>query len=147
VHDVGKTSVDPVLLEKATRLTDDESAIIRRHPQTGHDELVGVAHPTVADAVLSHHERWDGRGFPNGIKKTEIPLYAIIIFVADAYDVMTTGRSYRTPMTMVQAGEELARLSGQQFDPKVVDAFASVERRLLSTPTLQNATLPDVKMR
>ncbi|MDP3984441.1 MAG: HD domain-containing phosphohydrolase [Acidimicrobiia bacterium] len=73
----------------------NETAIIRLHPRAGHDLLVAVAHPTVADSVLCHHERWDGTGFPNGLRKTEIPMLARIIFVADAYDVMTTGRSYR----------------------------------------------------
>jgi HD-GYP domain-containing protein (c-di-GMP phosphodiesterase class II) len=134
VHDVGKTEIDPTILEKRAELTDDESATIRRHPSTGHDQLVDVVHSSVADAVLCHHERWDGAGFPNGLTRSEIPLFARIVFVADAYDVMTTGRSYRLKMSAADAGEELGRLAGSQFDPRIVDAFASLRRELLAAP-------------
>jgi len=144
VHDVGKTEIDPAILEKTAELTDDESAMIRRHPRSGHDQLVDVVHSSVAEAVLCHHERWDGAGFPNGLTRTEIPLFARIIFVADAYDVMTTGRSYRSRMSVVEAGEELSRLAGSQFEPRIVDAFTSLRWDVLAAPTApRRATLAE----
>jgi HD-GYP domain-containing protein (c-di-GMP phosphodiesterase class II) len=136
VHDVGKTRVDPALLEKTTKLTEHETQVLREHPTTGYDQLVDVAHPTVAEAVLCHHERWDGGGFPNGVSRNQIPLLARIIFVADAFDVMTTGRTYQPQITTTQAGEELTRLAGVVFDPEVVDTFASLDRKLLTPPTI-----------
>jgi len=136
IHDVGKTSVDPALLEKTTKLTEEETRIVREHPTTGYDQLVDVVHPTVAEAVLCHHERWDGGGFPNGLSRNQIPILARIICVADAYDVMTTGRTYRPHVSTTEAGEELTRLAGIVFDPEVVDTFASLDRKLLTQPTL-----------
>jgi HD-GYP domain-containing protein (c-di-GMP phosphodiesterase class II) len=136
IHDVGKTRIDPALLEKATELTEQETRILREHPTTGYEQLVDVAHPTVAEAVLCHHERWDGAGFPNGLSRKQIPILARIVFVADAYDVMTTGRTYRSQVTTTEAGEELTRLAGIVFDPEVVDTFASLDRKLLTPPTI-----------
>lgn len=133
VHDIGKRDVDPDVLEKTTQLTETELAAVRQHPNSGHDQLVDVVHDSVADAVLCHHERWDGAGYPNGLKGTGIPLYARVIFVADAYDVMTTGRNYRPAMTIPQAGEQLNRLAGSQFDPEIVDVFASINRGVLTS--------------
>ncbi len=138
VHDVGKIEVDTAILEKPTALTAHEEELLRQHPKVGADRLGDVAHPTVIEAVLCHHERWDGAGFPLGLRRTEIPLYARVIFVADAYDVMTTGRSYRPQMTMEQAGAELVRMANRQFDPKVVDAFAFLDRRLLAAPIVDH---------
>ena len=143
VHDVGKVEVDAAILEKTTALTADEEHMIRQHPKMGADRLGDVAHPTVVEAVLCHHERWDGGGFPLGLRRKEIPLYARIIFVADAYDVMTTGRSYRPQMTMEQAGAELLRMANRQFDPKVVDAFAFIDRSLLASPIGDRESLLD----
>lgn len=82
-----------------------------------------------------HHERWDGAGYPNGLKGTDIPLFARVIFVADVFDVMTTGRSYRPAMSIEQAGDQLDRMAGSQFDPDIVDAFASIDRSLLKSPS------------
>lgn len=134
IHDIGKTNVDPEILEKTTDLSDTEMDAVRQHPTIGHDQLVGVAHRSVAEAVLCHHERWDGAGYPNGLKGADIPLFARIILVADAYDVMTTGRSYRLQLTSSHAGEQLNQLAGRQFDPEIVGAFASIDRDTLSTP-------------
>jgi HD-GYP domain-containing protein (c-di-GMP phosphodiesterase class II) len=132
IHDLGKTEIDPAILAKTASLSAAETAEIQRHPQVGHDHITDMVHPSVAEAVLCHHERWDGGGYPNGVRGTAIPLLSRIIFVADAYDVMTTGRDYRSGRDIAAAGAELHRWSGHQFDPKVVDAFASVDRRLLA---------------
>jgi HD-GYP domain-containing protein (c-di-GMP phosphodiesterase class II) len=131
VHDLGKTDVDPSILAKTSALTDDEAEEIRRHPRTGYDSISDHVHPSIAEAVLCHHERWDGGGYPNGVKGRSIPLLSRIIFVVDAYDVMTTGRDYRPGLGISAAGEELLKWSGRQFDPMVVDAFASVDCGLL----------------
>jgi len=134
VHDVGKTQVDHTILDKETPLGSEELAEIRRHPDLGFRDLVDSVHTDVAEAVLCHHERWDGDGYPSGLRMKQIPLFARIIFAADAFDVMTSSRSYRTPMRASDAGEELSRSAGRQFDPSIVDAFASVDRRMLEGP-------------
>jgi len=131
VHDIGKTKVDPAILAKQTELADAELAQVREHPRIAHDHLDGIVHPTINEAVLSHHERWDGRGYPNGLRATAIPLHARIIFVADAFDVMTSGRDYRAQLTIAEAGAELTRSAGRQFDPEIVDTFASLRRDAL----------------
>lgn len=133
IHDVGKTDIDPAVLSKPSPLTDGETAEIQRHPQAGHDRVSDLTHRTIAEAVLCHHERWDGMGYPNGVKGKSIPLMSRIILVADAFDVMTNGRSYRPKLGIQDAGKELAKWSGRQFDPKVVDAFASIDRELLAS--------------
>ena len=131
VHDLGKTEIDTAILEKASPLTDEETAAVQEHPQLGHQQLVDLVHPSVAEAVLCHHERWDGGGYPAGLRKKGIPLMARIIFVADTFDVLTIGRSYRAPLTISQAGEQLSLSGGRQFDPAVVDALASVGLSML----------------
>lgn len=132
IHDLGKTEIDPEILGKSTTLTLEENSEIQRHPQIGHDHVSPHVHPAVAEAVLCHHERWDGSGYPNGARGRAIPLLSRIIFVVDAYDVMTTGRDYQPGLGTRAAGEELSRWAGRQFDPKVIDAFASVDRGLLA---------------
>ena len=131
VHDVGKTQVDPAILAKGSELAESELAQVREHPRIAHDHLDGIVHRSVNEAVLSHHERWDGRGYPNGLRAKSIPLFARIIFVADAFDVMTSGREYRPRLTVPEAGSELTRSAGRQFDPTIVEAFASLGSDML----------------
>lgn len=135
VHDVGKTQVDRTILDKGSALGPEEVAEVRRHPDLGYRDLVDSVHSDVAEAVLCHHERWDGAGYPSGVSKKQIPLFARIIFVADAFDVMTSPRSYRTLMKASDAGEELSGSAGRQFDPAVVDAFASLDSEVLNGRT------------
>lgn len=144
IHDVGKTRIEPAILEKAGALTVEETDIVREHPQIGYDQLRDIVHVSVAEAVLSHHERWDGAGYPHGLKQDEIPLFARIIYVADAFDVMTSSRGYRATSTVGEAGSELARHAGRQFDPAVVDAFASLDRELLETQS--NPVRPEPRL-
>jgi HD-GYP domain-containing protein (c-di-GMP phosphodiesterase class II) len=98
--------------------------VLERHPQIGYRMLESLGVDPVADWVLHHHERWDGSGYPDGVSGDEIPLGARIIFVADAYDAMTSDRVYRGRLSDDEAITELARCSGTQFDPEIVSALA-----------------------
>ena len=98
--------------------------MLERHPQIGHRMLESLGVDPVAEWVLHHHERWDGSGYPDGVGGDQIPLGARIIFVADAYDAMTSDRVYRGRLSDDEAVAELGRCSGTQFDPGVVEALA-----------------------
>jgi diguanylate cyclase (GGDEF)-like protein/putative nucleotidyltransferase with HDIG domain len=124
LHDLGKLAIPEELLRKAGELTDSERLVLERHPQIGYRMLDSLGVDPVADIVLYHHERWDGAGYPDGRRGEEIPLGARIIFVADAYDAMTSDRVYRGRRSHEDAMAELRRCSGTQFDPLIVDAFA-----------------------
>jgi hypothetical protein len=124
LHDVGKLGVPTNVLQKAGRLTDDEYEAIQQHPVRGREivkdlEFLGEA----IEGILLHHERIDGRGYPMGRVGSEIPEFARIIAVADAFDSMTTTRSYRGARTVEDAFEELRRCKGSQFDPVMVEAL------------------------
>ena len=124
LHDIGKIGVENTYLNKDGSLNDEEWKEIRKHPQISHNILSSVNdYAPLAEIVLSHHERWDGNGYPNGLMHEEIPIEARIISVADAYDAMTSDRSYRKPIEMVDVIEEFKRCSGSQFDPEIVDVF------------------------
>jgi diguanylate cyclase (GGDEF)-like protein len=124
LHDLGKLAIPEEILRKPSALNESERLVLQRHPQIGHRMLESLGVEPVADWVLHHHERWDGDGYPNRLRGDEIPLGARIIFVADAYDAMTSERVYRDPFSPGEALEELERCSGSQFDPAIVDAFA-----------------------
>jgi diguanylate cyclase (GGDEF)-like protein len=128
VHDIGKIIIDSSILNKPSKLTDEEWDLIRQHPQTGSKMLSSTHEYTrLAAGVLHHHEKIDGTGYPNGLKDDEIPLESKIISVADAYDAMTSIRPYRqTPLTKDEAIEELTKHANTQFDKKVVDVFISI---------------------
>jgi putative nucleotidyltransferase with HDIG domain len=124
LHDVGKIGVPEKILMKPAALTVDEWEVMRRHPQTGARVVrpLGLS-PVVTDVVLYHHERWDGRGYPEGLAADEIPLAARIFSVCDALEAMTADRPYRGPLPASVAFERVRVESGQQFDPDVVDAL------------------------
>jgi diguanylate cyclase (GGDEF)-like protein/putative nucleotidyltransferase with HDIG domain len=126
LHDLGKLAIPEEILRKAGELTDSERLVLQRHPQIGHRMLDSLGVDPVAEIVLHHHERWDGAGYPDGMRGEESPLGARIIFVVDAYDAMTSDRVYRARLTHEEALSELRRCSGTQFDPLVVDTFAEV---------------------
>ncbi len=122
MHDIGKIAVSEAVLNKPGRLTDAEYDEIKRHPESGYQILKSVDHYSfLADYALSHHERWDGGGYPRGLKGEEIPLIARIICVADAFAAMTSERPYRKAMSEEEAFKELQRHKGTQFDPAIVD--------------------------
>jgi diguanylate cyclase (GGDEF)-like protein/putative nucleotidyltransferase with HDIG domain len=124
LHDLGKLAIPEEILRKAGELTDSERLVLQRHPQIGYRMLDSLGVDPVAQVVLHHHERWDGAGYPNGMRGEESPLGARIIFVVDAYDAMTSDRVYRARRSHEEALAELRRCSGTQFDPLIVDAFA-----------------------
>jgi putative nucleotidyltransferase with HDIG domain len=124
LHDIGKVAMPDSLIHKAGQLSDEERAIIRTHPQVGHDILMEV--PCLRQAagiVLASHEWVNGDGYPLGLRGDEIPLGARITSVADAFDALTMSRIYREPVTAERANAELLRFSGRQFDPDVVRAW------------------------
>src|SRR5215204_73632 len=137
LHDLGKLAIPEEILRKPGPLTDPERLVLERHPQIGFRMLESLGIEPVAEWILHHHERWDGTGYPERLRGDEIPLGARIIFVADAYDAMTSDRAYRGRLTPREAIEELERCSGTQFDPEIVAAFA---RELVDrTPALAAA--------
>jgi putative nucleotidyltransferase with HDIG domain len=126
LHDIGKIETDSCILGKTDPLTREEWEIIRRHPEAGANLLKDIAYlEKASDLVLHHHERYDGKGYPGGLKGEEIPLGARLISIADAFDTMTTGRSYCPVMSIDQAVQELERCAGNQFCPVAVRAFIS----------------------
>ena len=124
VHDIGKIGIDEKILNKPGKLTDDERDQVNKHPEVGWRILSSASEfSELANFILDHHERWDGRGYPNGLKGEDIPLEARIIAVADSYDAMTSERSYRSGLSQEEAIAELQRCSGTQFDPEIVVVF------------------------
>ena len=124
LHDIGKIGISDDILSKSTSLTDEEYEIIKTHTEKGYRIIKASSElKSVAKSVLYHHERWDGNGYPMGLKGEEIPLLARIISVCDTFDVMISGRVYKSAMSKKSALEELKRCAGTQFDHKVVDIF------------------------
>jgi HD-GYP domain-containing protein (c-di-GMP phosphodiesterase class II) len=129
LHDVGKVGVPDSILNKPAKLTDEEFEVIKRHLGLGAQIL---EHPSFADVrkwVRAHHERPDGRGYPRGLSGDALPLEAQILAVADAYEAMTSDRSYRSSIGHEAAAAELERCAGTQFDRRVVGALLSVLAR------------------
>ena len=130
VHDIGKIGVRAEVLEKRSALNDDEWAEMRSHSEIGAQILAEVEdYHDVALVVRSHHERWDGAGYPDGLAGSAIPLLARIIAVADSYNAMTSNRPYRSAMTPERAVQQLTLGKGSQSQPELVDAFLEVLER------------------
>lgn len=124
LHDIGKIAIDENILNKPGKLTDSEWKEIKRHPEIGYRILSTVNDMSeMAEYVLAHHEKWDGKGYPRGLKGEEIPFESRIISIADAYDAMTSERSYRNALPEKDVIEELHKNAGIQFDPKLVCVF------------------------
>ncbi|ACB85973.1 diguanylate cyclase domain-containing protein [Natranaerobius thermophilus] len=127
LHDVGKVTIGEKILKKKEPLTDKEWEIIKRHPEDGFK--IALAAPElapIAEAILHHHERWDGNGYPQGLSGDNIPLLSRIISIVDAYDVMIRGRSYKEPMGKEKALWEILRCGGRQFDPQLAKLFVEI---------------------
>jgi diguanylate cyclase (GGDEF)-like protein/putative nucleotidyltransferase with HDIG domain len=125
LHDLGKLAVPEEILRKPGPLSEAELLVLRRHPQIGFRMLRSLGVEPVSQWVLHHHERWDGHGYPHGLGGEEIPLGSRILFVADAYDAMTSDRVYRPRVDHERAITELERCAGTQFDPEVVAVFSA----------------------
>jgi HD-GYP domain-containing protein (c-di-GMP phosphodiesterase class II) len=131
LHDVGKIGVEDRVLQKPGQLDTEEFALMSRHSEYGSEILSHIkSHRAVIPGVRGHHEKYDGNGYPDQLKGSQIPLVARIISVADAFDAMTSDRPYRKALSHKQAFAELVRCKESQFDPDVVDAFlATVKQR------------------
>ncbi len=127
VHDIGKILIGDEVLNKTERLTEEEYRIIRQHPVWGYETLrASKPLEKIARYVRHHHERWDGKGYPDGLSGEEIPLISRILCVVDAYDAMTSERSYRSALSFEEATAELKKHSGTQFAPEIVTLFLSL---------------------
>lgn len=127
LHDIGKIGIPENILTKPGKLTDEEYTLIKTHPQKGYEILEPITQLKAAlQGVLHHQERYDGKGYPVGLKGKDIPLYARIIALADTYDSITSSRAYRAHNSHIDAMEEIERVSGSQLDPEVVEVFKKV---------------------
>src|SRR4051812_37301542 len=128
IHDIGKVTVPPAILNKKGRPDPDEWAILQNHPAAGEDLIAPVEEwlGEWVHAVGGHHEKWDGSGYPRGLAGADIPRSASIVALADAFEVMTAVRSYKKAMTLEDARREMTRCAGTHFSPDVVRAFLNV---------------------
>jgi putative nucleotidyltransferase with HDIG domain len=127
LHDIGKVAINDAILYKPGPLSDEEREAMRRHPVIGADIVRGIDFlGAAADVIRSHHERWDGGGYPDGLAGEQIPLAARVFAVADVFDALTTERPYRPASSLAEARATIISESGTHFDPQVVDAFASL---------------------
>jgi putative nucleotidyltransferase with HDIG domain len=127
LHDVGKFAFPDAILLAPSRLTPEQRRLVERHPTDGARIVRRIdGYAPVAEIILSHHERWDGTGYPRKLAGDAIPMAARLISVADTYDVMTARDSYRKPVTSEQAIAELRRVAGKQLDADVVELFAEL---------------------
>jgi ribonuclease P protein subunit RPR2 len=131
LHDVGKVAIPDAILYKPGPLDDDERTLMSRHPVIGSEIVQGIEFlAEAADVVRSHHERWDGAGYPDRLAGEEIPLAARVFAVADVLDALTTDRPYRPGTSLHFARSMINSESGKHFDPRVVDAFKSIDDRV-----------------
>jgi diguanylate cyclase (GGDEF)-like protein len=130
LHDVGKLAVPDGVLQKPGGLNEQERAMVKAHPEAGAGIAARLPDLAAAASIIAHHhEHYDGSGYPDGLTGDEIPLGSRIILVSDAFDAMTTYRSYKSVISLQEALQELHRCSGQQFDRRVVDAFIAIVSR------------------
>lgn len=129
LHDIGKIGIPEHILLKHEKLTDDEYNTIKKHPVIGYDIIKHIAifnENGILDIVLYHHERYDGTGYPKGLKGDQIPLTARIVALADSYDAMISNRLYRKGMSLEDCLKEIEKNKGTQFDPEITDVFLSL---------------------
>ncbi len=123
-HDLGKLAIPEEILNKPGRLTEEEFCVVRLHPVVG-EAMMAPLHPheSLLMAVRGHHERWDGKGYPDGLKGADIPLEARLLALVDTFDAMTEQRPYRTRVTWEEAADEILTEAGTQFDPELAEQF------------------------
>jgi len=135
MHDVGKIGIPDGVLMKAGKLTPDEFKIIKLHTVIGSRILSGTTLPLLElakEIAISHHERWDGTGYPMGLKESDIPISGRIVAITDVFDAITSKRVYKDAWPIEQALEYLMEMRGKQFDPDIVDAFFAIEGQITS---------------
>jgi len=123
-HDLGKITIPQDIINKTIELTPEEWESIKKHSEIGY--RIANSSPElapIAEAILAHHEHWNGRGYPQNLEGEKIPLLARILAIVEAYDVMLRGSSYKAPMTEIQACREIQNQAGKQFDPRLVEVF------------------------
>lgn len=147
LHDVGKIRIPTRILRKPDHLSIDEQLIVQDHSAVGAWMVAGVSNGNIVTSVRHHHERWDGHGYPDGLSGRDIPLFARIIAVVDAYDAMTSTRPYRPSMNRHEALAELERQAGRQFDPAIVEAFLATAPRRVALPAALGLGLVERLMR
>ena len=127
LHDIGKVAVSEKILKKKEKLNKEEWEEIKKHSETGYRIAVSTDEFShIAKEILNHHERWDGSGYPEGLKGDEIPLLSRILAVVDAYDIMLNGRPYKNKKSVEDALLELKNNAGSQFDPELVEKFVEI---------------------
>ena len=127
LHDIGKVGIDDRILKKPGQLTSDEWVQMKKHSEIGY--RIAMATPElqhIAGLILRHHERWDGSGYPGGLKGLDIPLASRILSIADAFDAMTENRVYREALSKESAIIELQAYAGEQFDPELTEVFVNL---------------------
>ena len=146
LHDIGKIGIPDAILRKPGPLTDDEYEVIMQHPTIGHSILKGITlFPEISQGARWHHERFDGRGYPDRLAGLRIPMIARIISVADAYDAMTNDRIYRRARAPLKARDEILKNSGTQFDPVIAKVAAElISNSGMSADLSERSTLPPV---
>jgi diguanylate cyclase (GGDEF)-like protein/putative nucleotidyltransferase with HDIG domain len=145
LHDIGKIAIPEFILNKPSALTDSEYAKMRLHPVVGSNMLKNIEFPyDVVPIVRSHHERWDGNGYPDGLAAEEIPIGARILALVDCYDALTTDRPYRSPMARKELTEFLRSESGRAYDPRIVEALISNLDQIEAAGSRANAKTIDI---
>jgi putative two-component system response regulator len=137
LHDIGKLSISDAVLLKPGKLSDAEFEQIKGHTAAGADILSGSSSEILGlaqEIALTHHEWWNGNGYPEGLKGDEIPLSGRLVALADVFDALTHTRPYKEAWSPADAAAEVRRLSGEQFDPRVVDAFEGLDPHQLVGP-------------
>lgn len=138
LHDIGKIGVPDSILIKTSKLDDEEYQMIKQHSEYGYNILNKVSSlEEMAKVVRAHHERWDGKGYPQGLKGMDIPKVSRILAIADSFDAMTSNRSYRSPMKIKDALQELLNNRWTQFDGDIVNAFVFTVSKTLNEETYQ----------
>jgi HD-GYP domain-containing protein (c-di-GMP phosphodiesterase class II) len=147
LHDIGKIGIPDSILHKASRLTDEEYALMKKHPEYGWAVLRQVPGLDRASLlILHHHESCDGKGYPGGLKREEIPIGSRIVCVIDAFDAMVSSRPYRAGMPVEEAVRRLVASSGTQFDPAVVDIFLPLARAEMPQVFAAAGTAPSMAL-
>ena len=144
LHDLGKIAIPEGIILEPGNLSREEWELIWKHPEVGY--RIARSSPElapIAEAILSHHEWWDGSGYPRGLEGEEIPLISRIIAIVDAYDVMTYGRPYKKPLSRRKTLQQLQKSAGSQFDPDLIDIFIKIIERLFPNDTDGSEEVPD----